>query len=141
MALAENLNLHMHFFAVIVAAAAYFFLGTLWYSPKVFGNYRVGHHDEVHLIPPGLGLYIGEFIIDLVMAYILALLIELVRIQSWEEGVLIALWVWVGFVATTQLSALFWSNKTIKSFLINSGFVLVGLLLMGAIIGIMRIYL
>lgn len=143
MELADYLSLEVNYLSVLLAAVVYFLIGALWYSPQLFGHHWMKHegihpdHHEPYV--PGIGSYIGEFILDLLMAFVLALFIALADINSWGQGMLVALWAWIGFVAAPSLSALLWSRKSYKSFLINAGFVLVGLLAMGAIIGFMQL--
>jgi hypothetical protein len=49
--------------------------------------------------------------------------------------VLIAALVWVGFVATSWAKEYIFEVRTLQIFLINAGYSLVGLMLMGAITG------
>ncbi|MBA3720866.1 MAG: DUF1761 domain-containing protein [Parachlamydiaceae bacterium] len=134
-------GIHINFFAILIAAAVYFILGGLWYSPKVFGHCYCKHEGmDLNKESHGLWTYIGEFIVDLVIAYVLALFIELAGVENGLGGAIIALWIWIGFVATDQFSALLWSKKSYKSFLVNAGFMLVGLLAMGVVIGTLKNY-
>lgn len=141
MALVENFNLHFGFIGVLVAAVVYFFLGGVWYSQKLFGPYHMKHHHEgtdPAQMKCGTSSLIGEFILDLIMAYVLAIFINFAGGKNWSDGLLVGLWVWIGFVATTQLSAVIWAKKSVMSFFVTAGFVLVGLLVMGSIIGLFK---
>ncbi|MBX9704331.1 MAG: DUF1761 domain-containing protein [Silvanigrellaceae bacterium] len=124
--------------AVIVAAIVYFILGAIWYSPALFGHraviHREGEPDLVVKETHPIGSYIGEFILDLIMAFVLTVLITLSDAETYWEGMTIALWAWVGFIATTHFSAVLWGRKTLRSFFIHAIFMLVGLLAMGAVI-------
>lgn len=135
------LDITINFLGVLIAAAAYFLLGTLWYSQKVFGDVWKRHeglHPETYR--PRVGAYIGEFVIALIIAYVMAALLYLTRTEGAVEGLILAFWVWLGFIATTQISAVLWSKKTFKGFLIHDGFILLGFLLIGAILGLMQRY-
>lgn len=124
---------------VLIAAIAYFVIGWLWYAPFLFGN-EWGRHDEKLEEVGGrfslrkIGAYIGEFIISLIIAYVLAIFLQISQANEIIEGITVALWAWVGFIATTHFSAVLWGRKTLKHFLIHAGFMLVGLLAMGAIL-------
>ena len=99
-------DIHINFLAVIIAAAAYFLFGALWYSSGIFGQ---SWQTDAGVVPSKehhVGSYIGEFIVDLVIAYVLALFIKLVNANSVTEALLTALWIWVGFVATHHVSAM-----------------------------------
>lgn len=130
-------NVHVNYLAVALAAAAYYVLGAIWYSPAVFGNRWMKHEwgqEETGKSTPKVAAYIGELIISIILAYILTLFIEIAQAKKLLEGIVVSLWIWVGFIATTHFSAVLWGRKTLKSFFIHAGFMLFGLLLMGAII-------
>lgn len=134
-------DIPINYLGVFFAAIAYFILGAIWYAPGVFGHRSLKHdHDDSQFsaahrqFPKTLNSYIGEFFISLVIAYILALFIEISQAEHLAEGLTVAFWIWIGFIATTHFSAVLWSRKTIKSFFIHSSFILVGLLAMAAIL-------
>lgn len=120
-------DIHISSLSVFFAGLAYFLLGTLWYSTLLFGN----------LWKRGNGHYLadlGQLIIDLVMAFFLALVLRVAHVQTMPECLLVAAMIWVGFVATAQLSAVIWTRKTFTNFIIHGSYVLLGLLLMSVII-------
>ena len=130
-------DLNVNYVAVVVAALVYYILGAIWYAPGIFGHRWVKHDEgvvEEQKHSWKIGAYIGELILDLIIAYVLALFIQLSGAGKIADGVIVALWVWIGFVATTQFSAVLWTRKTVKSFFIHACFMLVGLLAMGATI-------
>jgi len=120
--------------AIIIAAAAYFGLGGLWYSKKVFGNLfmREAGMKEMKVDKTKL---IGEAVIGIVIAAILALLMNLSDFVTIGGGLKIGFLSWLGFSATTQICGVLWGKVTLKMFYINAGFLLVAYLIMGAIIG------
>lgn len=131
----------VNYLAVLVAALVYYVIGALWYAPFFFGNRWMKHHENEVPVEPQqkhtlccIGSYAGEFIISLILAYVLALFIEISQAGEIVEGIAIALWVWIGFIATTHFSAVLWGRKTVKSFFIHAGFMLLGLIAMGAVI-------
>ena len=131
----------VNYLAVLVAALVYYMIGALWYAPFFFGNRWMKHHENEVPVEPQqkhtlccIGSYVGEFIISLILAYVLALFIEISQAGEIVEGIAIALWVWIGFIATTHFSAVLWGRKTVKSFFIHAGFMLLGLIAMGAVI-------
>lgn len=130
----------INYLGVLLAAIAYFIIGAIWYAPSVFGS-RWMRHEKAQIgflaeqpSSSHIGSYAGEFIIALVMAYVLSLLIQVSLADEVVEGIAIALWIWTGFIATTHFSAVLWGRKTLKSFFIHAGFMLVGLIAMGSII-------
>jgi hypothetical protein len=134
-------NIPVNYLAVFLAAVAYFILGSIWYSPAVFGHRSLRYErDPSHPIrrTPVIIAYIGELLISFLIAYILFIFIELAEVKDFLEGIFVALWIWFGFVATTHFSAVLWDRKTLKSFFIHAGFLLFGFLLMGMLISIVR---
>jgi hypothetical protein len=65
----------------------------------------------------------------------------LARVVKWAEvddlwnGALIGIFVWVGFVATVPAVTIFFGGRPRVLWLINAGYQLVVLVLMGAILG------
>jgi hypothetical protein len=53
-----------------------------------------------------------------------------------EHGLLIGFHVWLGFVATVQLTGVLFRKQSTNLFAINTGYPLVCYLVMGAIIGV-----
>lgn len=123
----------INYFAVCIAALVYFIFGALWYAPFAFGHRWTKHEEEtkeVHKVPHLLVSYICEFILNLIMAFVLAFFIEFSQAENYTDAFVVALWIWIGFVATTHFSAVLWSRKSVKSFFIHATFILAGLLLM-----------
>lgn len=121
------------YFAVFIAALAYFILGAIWYAPFAFGHRWSKHEEgkiEEHKTSHLIGSYVCEFILDLIIAFVLVFFIEFSQAEDYYEGLIVAFWIWVGFIATTHFSAVLWSRKSVKSIFIHAGFILVGLLLM-----------
>lgn len=132
-------DVQINYLSVIVAALIYLILMVVWYSPQVFGEELVKHEiiNRNRMFSKILA-YLGEILVAFVMAFVLALVIEFARADTALEGLKIAFWMWLGFVATTHLSDVLWGRKSFVSYLINGGLVLVGLLVMGAIIPAIR---
>lgn len=130
----------INYLGVLIAAIIYFIIGAIWYSPFLFGNQCEKRNENFENVEEGkvrccsckAGSFIGEFFVSLIIAYVLALFIQISRAGEIVEGITIAFWIWLGFVATTHFSAVLWDRKTVKHYLIHTGFMLVGFLSMGA---------
>ncbi len=129
----------VNYVTVLIAALVYFVIGAIWYAPFFFGHRK--HHDTAtlteaehkHHFGPAVS-YIGEFIISFIISYVLAIFMQVSQADDVLEGIAVAFWVWLGFIATTHFSAVLWDRKTLKSFFIHAGFMLVGFIAMGATI-------
>src|SRR5260370_37940788 len=91
----------VNYWAVLVAAAAVFVLGWLWYSPLLFYKpwMRLRGMDPVAAIAGG-EMPGGKLLIQpargLVLAYVIAGFVALVRLSSWMCAGDIGLFLWIG---------------------------------------------
>src|SRR3989344_6289732 len=96
---------NINYLAVLVAAIAAIVIGSLWYSPILFGNIWMklsGITKEKMEKDKKKGgmtkLYVVQIVASLVMACVLANLIALLGLTGVVGGIQIAFLVWVGFV-------------------------------------------
>ena len=134
----HNLNL----LAVLVAALSTMVVGFLWYSPILFAKpwmremgYDPNEKAKVQEMQKSAGpAYFTSLLASVVTAFILALFLHEMHVQSVTLGLLIAFHVWLGFVATVQLTGVLFMKQSVKLFAINTGYQLVCYLAMGAIL-------
>jgi uncharacterized protein DUF1761 len=135
----SNVNL----LSVLVAAMA---LGFLWYSPGLFAKpwmremgYDPNDKAKIQEMQKSAGpAYAGSFLASLVSAFMLAKLLSVIPIDSALYGMKLGLCVWLGFVATVQLTAALFMKNSMKLFAINTGYQLVCYLLLGAILAVWK---
>ncbi|MBM3539008.1 MAG: DUF1761 domain-containing protein [Alphaproteobacteria bacterium] len=133
---------HVNDLIVLLAAVLAFALGGIWYSPMAFGPAWMSAHDytpekmvEMRLAKPQARSMIVTSATQLLQAVVLAYLMHWVGIAGLKSGILFGLLVWAGFAATVALIANTFSDKPFKVFVIESGYQLVSITLMAAIIG------
>ncbi|HEV7121697.1 MAG TPA: DUF1761 domain-containing protein [Candidatus Paceibacterota bacterium] len=131
--------------AVIVAAVLTMVLGYIWYGP-LFGKMwmrLMGVTQETMKAGNKGGamakMYILMFIGALLMAYMLAHVLVYATAYAnapggLDSGVMAGFWVWLGFAAPITLNYALTSNKSWKLWLINAGYYLVSLLMMGIVL-------
>lgn len=129
----------VHVVPIFVTACMYVALGVLWYSPWLFGSLWM---QEAQISPgnlrsPWMGL-LGGFGIALLMSYVLALFMTWTQAHSMTAGACIGFWIWLGFVATSLFANVLWENKSFKLYLINAAFILLYLVISGAILSFWR---
>ena len=132
----------INFLAVFVAAIATMVLGFLWYSPMLFARpwmrlMGIDPDDKAKLaeMQKGAGkLYGMSFVASLVSAIVLAKVIAISTVITIPYGMKVGFAVWLGFVATVQLTGALFGKQPTKLFLINTGYQLVCYLAMGAIL-------
>ena len=129
----------MNYLSVVVAALAGFGVGAVWYT--VFGKAWLGALGKTEDdIKCGGGIartlpFVIALVADLVMAIMLAGLMGHLAGLSVKNGLISALFVWVGFVITTMGVNHAFSGAKPSLTVIDGGHWLAVLLVMGAIIG------
>ena len=126
----------VNYVAIIVAAIANMVVGYLWYSKMLFGKAwmklmgkkDMGKKDSM-LMMMGAG-----YVSSVVMAYVLAIFIQLNGAATPLAGAMTAFWAWLGFVATVTLGSVLWEGKSIQLWVLNAAHHLVGMAVMGAVL-------
>lgn len=127
-----NLNL----FAILAAAVATFVIGGLWYSPALFHRpwMRANRLTDADLAGANTGTIFGvAFLFALVMAVNLAMFLDAPdTTMAWgaAAGGLASIWVALG-IGTVAL----FERRPAAYTVINGGYWVVSLIVMGAIIG------
>jgi len=75
---------------------------------------------------------------SLVVAYVLARFVVLLRIVNWIAAAKLAVWLWIGFPLMILLGSVQWENVPWKLATIHAGDWLVKLVLMAIILGAWR---
>lgn len=133
----------VNYLAVLVAAILNMVIGAFWYSPTLFGKSwmelvglkpediqkRAGSTQRAYLLT-----FVGSFI----MAYALARIIWYAQAQTVTAGAAIGLLAWLGFVATTHGANYLFEGKPCRLYGINTGYPLVALVIMGALLAAWR---
>lgn len=135
MALTTSLS-GINLWAVLVAGIVHTVIGLVWFMPKLFGNSWVELTGK-EMKPAGRWIPAG-LIGHQVMAFVLALIINLANVTNVVGGVVVGILVCLGFMATLEIGELIWEKIPFKLFLIRVGNQLVGLASAGAILAIWR---
>ncbi len=131
------IHISFNFWALLAATVARFFLGWLWYSP-LFGN---AWRNLAGLTPEEVKATLpkaipSDLITSFIMAFVLAHAVRYAGATTAAQGAAVGFLNWLGFVFVVTFVAMLYEKRPFKLFLINSGFQLLGLLLMGAIIAV-----
>lgn len=131
--------LHINIWAVLVAALVTFAIGALWYSHLLFAKPWIKAHgytpEKLKTMQTGAGRAYGvSLLCYLVMAAVLAVLVNLAGLHSLVGGVKLGILCWLGFAATIGLTAHMFSEKTLAAYLIDAGYQLVYLVVMGGLL-------
>lgn len=138
----------VNYLAVLACGIASMVIGSLWYGP-VFGKQWIAWsgfpQSEVDAMKAkGMSgmwkSYALMFVGSLLMAYVLSHAIVFAESYLGEEGLTAGLmsgfWNWLGFVAPIMLGTVLWDGKPWKLYILNTGYYLVQLLVMGVILAL-----
>ena len=128
-----NLNI----WAILVAAVSGFILGAIYYGPllgKVWQQ-EVGLSDE-EVSSGAAQTFIPSFLMAVVASFTLALFMG--DHMGWKNGLLIGLTAGLGIAVTTNTTNQLFEKRPIKLMLINAGYWILNLTIMGIILGAWR---
>jgi hypothetical protein len=126
----------INWLAFAIAVIARMALGAVWYSPPLFVKpwLTASGLTEAQMkagLPKALAV---DLVGTLIMAFVLVHAVRYAGAQSLGEGAAVGFLNWLGFVAVTTLSQTMHEHRPLKLWLIGSGYQLVALLIMGAIL-------
>jgi len=128
--------------AVIIAAAAAFILGFLFHGPilgklwmKLANIHPTGNEKFADMIPK-MG---WNLLVQLITAFVLAVIYLFTSSSPYigkgvGGGVVLGIWVWFGFLATSSSIEVIWMGRSFKLWLYEAVCSLIVMAVMGAII-------
>ncbi|HXG45660.1 MAG TPA: DUF1761 domain-containing protein [Gemmatimonadales bacterium] len=124
---------------VLASAAAYWALGALWYSLVFGGVWAAGlaaHGIEIpHPTPRQVGLKLAlTFVANVIAASVMGWLVDRVDAATFSGGALVGLLTGTGLAATGLAVAYTWENKPVQLYLVDAGYHVAGLTLLGGIL-------
>lgn len=132
-------TIRLNWIAILVAAIASFLFQALWYS--LFMTEWLAGVDRTRewlmntsVVTPPLQ-YGTAILCSVIAAAVLSIVIQASGKQNVQRGVLCAALIWFGFVATTWATEYIFEVRPLQLFLINAGYSLIDLILIGAIVG------
>ena len=126
-----------NYVAVFVSALVYWLLGAVWYGVLFSKTWMALEHitpEQASGSNP-VAPYIIAFILNLVMAFVLAQLCAWRNANTAARGAALGILIWIGFVGPAAYTTYLFEMRPKQLFAINEFYVLVGLCLMGAILG------
>ena len=132
-------HLHLNPWAILVGGVALWILGAVWYSPALFAKPWMAllGMQKTEGRKPGMLLAItAALICDIVMAFMLEHLILWSGASTFAWGAFIGVLAWIGFIAAPNLPQGMFEGRPFKLFAINSGYWLVGLIVVGGMLAV-----
>ncbi len=109
--------IEISWFAIIVATLLAQVVGFVWYSPAVFWKKWIVlsgfNENDIHdSKSKGMAKIITISILStFVMSYVVAHLVTLLVITTASKALMLAFWLWLGFMATNTAHDFLWSPK------------------------------
>jgi hypothetical protein len=142
-----TLDIPLNFVTVVVAAAVSFALGFLWYGP-LFGKTWMHlsgiskQQMEKAKNKNMTGIFalsaFGSFVMAFVLMHSLTFASTYLHLSGFNAGLQVAFWNWIGFIAPVTMGSVLWEGKSWKLWILNNGFWLISLSVMGGILAVWK---
>lgn len=141
------MDIHINYLAVLVAAVAYFVIGAVWYMglfgkiwSELMGFSKLSKKEE-KAMKEKMGVSMAvNFVACLLAAYCMAYSVlsgsAFYHAAGVTAGLQSGFWIWLGFIATSQINSVIWDGRPVKLYLINVGYYLVSYLAMAVILAV-----
>jgi hypothetical protein len=135
---------HLHNFnhwAILVSAVILWLLGAIWYSPALFAKPWMA---MVKLDPAQKNSksmitgMISSFVLDIVLAFVLDHVVQWSGADTFGLGALVGFIMWLGFIAAPALPQGIYEGRPFKLFAINTGYMLIGLMILGGVLAVWK---
>ena len=131
--------MHLHdvnLVALVVCALLIWIIGATWYSPAMFARHWVAIVGRQMGEKPK-GVYrgmIASLFGDFLLCFVLAHILRWAHANDWQHGLHIGILVWIAFVVAPLYPQSVYEGRPFRYFAINSGYWLVSLLAVSAIL-------
>lgn len=127
----------INYWAILVSAVLAQVIGALWYSKYLFADVWMKHVKiDFKKMKPEVTPFIVAFVGALVMAYVLSYMVDYAEALSVLDGLIVAAWIWLGFVFTPEVISSQFNKKPFELVLIDTGHYLAVLVMMGGILAV-----
>lgn len=135
--------LSIHFGAVLGAAVASFVLGFMFHGPisgklwmKLADIHPTGNEKFKDMIPQ----MFWNLVVNIITAFVMAMIFNLVFSSplmgpaTWFRGAMVAVWLWLGFLATSSSIDVIWMGKKKELWIFEAACSLIVMAVMGIIL-------
>ena len=135
-----NMFTKVNIWAIILAAFSYLIIGTLWYSPLLFGKLwikLIGFCDEDFKTNKPMWVILAlSFLSAAIAAFLISAILG--PKPNAEFGAIVGAAISLCWISMSKLYSVLFENQKIRLFLLHAGFDLVTFMVMGAIVGYWR---
>lgn len=134
----------INYVAVLVSSICFFLIGGLWFSPMLMSvpwMEELKRHGVSLAMPAKHTLWknmLITFALNIVASVSMACLVIATRSTTVQSGFCLGLVVALGFAATSLASAFVWENRSLKLFLIDAGYPVLGIIASALILSLWR---
>jgi hypothetical protein len=131
-------RVRQNYLAIVVAAAACFLFEAAWYSLFLDAWLKGIGRERKWLESTGVNpmlQWAAALVAEALIAMAISCLTQLTGPQTALRGMKVAALLWLGFVMTTWATEYVFEVRSYALFAINTGFWLIGMVMMGAIVG------
>lgn len=134
---------HLNWWAILVAAIAYFILGALWYSKALFGT-KWARLVKLDVNNPDLKKGMGQmmastFILIFIVCFGLSLLVHMIKFDgNFLYGIKLGLLTGFAFATTAVSISYVYESRPTDLYLINSGYHVLGHVLAATVLVMWR---
>ena len=139
----QNYLHQVNLWAILIAALAYFLLGSLWFS-ALFGGIWSKEVERLGILikdpPKGViaAKMIQTFVGNLLAAFSMGYIVFISHSYNWLAGMKLGLLCGIGFAAVAMIIAYTWESRSMKLQIIDTGYAIIGITVCGIIIGAWR---
>ena len=138
--------MQVNWLAILAAGIINMVIGSLWYSPVMFANpwmqslgWTREKIEQLKKKQKGMGMQYGiMFIGALFMGYVMSMLTKATNTTTLDMGAGLGFWVWLGMIVPVVLPGVLFEQKPWKWYVINVGYYLVVLVIIGALMAVWR---
>ena len=138
------MNVEVNYVAVLLATLSTMVVGSVWYTPKVFGNtwMKLAGLKQKELEKNGIKPIVITVFVSLITAYVLAhvafLSNQFFKHSFLQDSLTTAFWLWLGFTAARIITHDAFEGRPKKLTLLTISHELITFMVMGLIIGLVR---
>jgi hypothetical protein len=133
---------NVNYLAALVAAVAFFVLGAIWHAPRVLGRawQRASGVAMEGAFQPSPVLFVANFVAYFIGAVVTAALAVATGSDTWMEGLVLGLFVAIGYVLTSTAVVTLYERKPIPAqyFFINGVYNALGAIIVAVIVSVWR---
>ncbi len=130
----------LNYLAVVITALVTTVVGSLWYAPFLFGGIWMNligkTMEEIRAQGNQVRAFSSVTLAALVTSYVLALFVHFTGAQSFVDGLVMGLWLWIGIIITSSLGHYVFSGFPLRLWGLDEGRHLIAIPIMSGILAV-----